>query len=543
MQTLPLGSQDFEDLRLRNSLYVDKTKYVLDIINQSKYMFFSRPRRMGKSLLCSTLKCVYEGRQGLFEGLYIYDKIDWEAIACPVIHIDFSAVPLKEQTLAEALPKYMHGLANKFLIQVPTNFTSAEILKLLLEELSKVGKKVVVIVDEYDKALNDFLDDKQMFEENRAVLRNFFGILKPSDNLLEKVFLTGVSKFGKVSVFSQLNNITDYSTYETYATMCGYTQTELEHYFADYIVDTTQKLEVSKNALLQEMKRYYNGYSYDGVTTVYNPYSVLNFFKLQKFYNYWYDTGTPTFLIKALREQKIQSFELEKIQTDPVVLDMTSIEITNVIALLFQTGYLTIKQVIRKKFKEMYRLGFPNAEVKQAFSQYILSDYMQNALDLNKIKYASPMRDALENKDFPAMQQIAQAVYASIVYQLHERKSKDSTQTKDEIEKAIEAESELMRKEMFYHSLFHVLMNATGFRTESEILTNLGRIDMAVETDETLYLFEFKVNESAEIAFDQIMNKGYAEKYQTTDYEIFAVGINFSTEIRNIEALTYRKLK
>ncbi len=541
MQTLPLGSQDFEDLRLRNSLYVDKTAYVLDIINQPKYMFFSRPRRMGKSLLCSTLKCVYEGRQGLFEGLYIYDKIDWEAIKHPVLHIDFSRVDT--QYLEDGLKLYMELLANSFQIKLEHEYRGNAIFQILLEKLSQNGKKVVVIIDEYDKALNDYIDDKEKFEKHREVLRGFYGILKPYDNILEKVFLTGVSKFGKVSVFSQLNNITDYSTYETYATMCGYTQTELEHYFADYIADTTQKLEVSKNALLQEMKRFYNGYSYDGITTVYNPYSVLNFFKLQKFYNYWYDTGTPTFLIKALREQKIQSFELEKIQTDPVVLDMTSIEITNVIALLFQTGYLTIKQVIRKKFKEMYRLGFPNAEVKQAFSQYILSDYMQNALDLNKIKYASPMRDALENKDFPAIQQIAQAVYASIVYQLHERKSKDNTQTKDEIEKAIDAESELMRKEMFYHSLFHVLMNATGFRTESEILTNLGRIDMAVETDETLYLFEFKVNESAEIAFDQIMNKGYAEKYQTTEYEIFAVGINFSTEMRNIEALTYRQLK
>ncbi len=541
MQPLPLGSQDFEDLRFRNSLYVDKTKYVLDIIKQPKYMFFSRPRRMGKSLLCSTIRAVYEGKKHLFEGLYIHDKIDWENIVCPVIHVDFSLVNTKY--LEEGLKLHMESLAKQFQITLEKDYKCDGIFQILLQKLSENGKKVVVIIDEYDKALNDYLDNPEKFEAHREVLRSFYGILKPYDSKLEKVFLTGVSKFGKVSVFSQLNNITDYSTYLPYATMCGYTQTELEHYFADYIADTTQKLEVSKNALLQEMKRYYNGYSFDGVTTVYNPYSVLNFFKLQKFRNYWYDTGTPTFLIKALREQKIKSFELEKIQADPVVLDMTSIEITNVIALLFQTGYLTIKQIIRKKMTEAYRLGFPNTEVKQAFSQYILSDYMQDALDLNKIKYSSPMRDALENKDFPAIQQIAQAVYASIVYQLHERKSKDSTQTKGEIEKAIDAESELMRKEMFYHALFHVLMNATGFRTESEILTNLGRIDMAVETDETLYLFEFKVNESAEIAFDQIMNKGYAEKYQTTDYEIFAVGINFSTEIRNIEALTYQKLK
>ncbi len=541
MQTLPLGSQDFETLRQRDALYVDKTEYVLDIIRQPTYMFFSRPRRMGKSLLCSTLKCVYEGRQGLFEGLYIYDKIDWEAIQCPVIHIDFSRVDTKN--LEMGLQLHMELLAKKFQVELKRDYEGNAIFQILLETLSQNGKKVVVIIDEYDKALNDYIDDKEKFEKQREILRNFYGILKPYDSKLEKVFLTGVSKFGKVSIFSQLNNITDYSTYETYSTMCGYTQTELEHYFADYIMDTTQKLEISKEILLQEMKRFYNGYSYDGVTTVYNPYSVLNFFKLQDFRNYWYDTGTPNILVKGLQEQKIQPFELEKIQIQDQFLDAADIDNMSVISLLYQTGYLTIKAKIRKKLRFMVRLGFPNAEVKEAFSQYILSHYIQKGIDKTSVKYSSPMRDALENKDFPAIQQIVQAVYASIVYQLHERKSKDSTQTKDEIEKAIDAESELMRKEMFYHSLFHVLMNATGFRTESEILTNLGRIDMAVETDETLYLFEFKVNESAEIAFDQIMNKGYAEKYQTTDYEIFAVGINFSTEIRNIEALTYRQLK
>lgn len=546
MQKLPVGSQDFETLRLRDALYVDKTESILDIVTKPTYMFFSRPRRMGKSLLCSTLKCVYQGKKHLFEGLYIHDKIDWDTIQHPVIHIDFSLVDTVTATLERGLWWHLKNLAEQHQVPVEPNYTAHDIFDRLLHTLSADGKKVVVIVDEYDKALNDYLDDKEKFEHHRAILRAFYGILKPHDNKLEKVFLTGVSKFGKVSIFSQLNNITDYSPYEKYTTICGYTQTELEHYFVEHIQYTAQKLAVSTEALLKEIKRFYNGYSFDGVNTVYNPYSVLNFFTIQEFRNYWYDTGTPTFLIKALREQKIQAFELEKLQTEPAILDITNIETTNAIALLFQTGYLTVKQCIRKKFRITYILGFPNKEVKQAFSQYILTDYLNTAIDKTSIKYASPMRDALEKRDFEAIEQIAQAMYASVVYELHEKKSKDTTIPKNELENAIEAESELLRKEMFYHSLFHVLMNATGFRTESEVLTNLGRIDMAVETDETLYVFEFKVNASAEIALDQIMNNQYIQRYQTpeyADFAIFAVGVNFDTKQRNMEAIKVKRIK
>jgi hypothetical protein len=245
--------------------------------------------------------------------------------------------------------------------------------------------------------------------------------------------------------------------------------------------------------------------------------------------------------MKVLKDTKFSPLKLEHIDGTSQILDTTETNIYNPVALLFQTGYLTIKQARRKKLRLYYKLGFPNAEVKEAFSNYLLAYYLPSALDKTQLEYSSPMRDALENQDFEAIQQIAQATYASVVYELHEKKYIDTT--KDEHQKAIEAEGELLRKEMFYHALFHILMNATGFRTESEILTNLGRIDMAVETSETLYLFEFKVDATAEIALDQIMHKGYMEKYQTSPLAIFAVGINFDSVKRNVQALTYQLLK
>ncbi len=510
MKQLPAGIQDFASIRSNNNLYVDKTTYLLRIVQEGKFIFFSRPRRFGKSLFCSTLRYFYEGRQDLFEGLYIADKVDWDTIKRPVVHIDFSNMNLKERTLLESLAHQLAFICEELCIESKQQGGGVD-FQHILEHFGRRGQKVVIIIDEYDKPLNDYLDNQAVFEEHRDVLRAFFGLIKPNDKFIEKVFITGVSRYGKTSVFSTLNNLTDISLNKPYVNMCGYTHEELESNFAEHLESTAEHFNIDVPALIAEMRLRYNGYSFDGVQTVYNPYAVLCFFSAQEFKNFWFDTGTPYFLLKLLRRYHVNYDTLENIQAEISLLGMAEIEHQSPLALLFQTGYLTLKKAIRRGFDLEYQLGFPNIEVKQAFSRYVLVEYFDRGLDLVSVDIATPIRHALQERDIDALIRIMQnQVYANIPYQIYES------------------------KEAYYHTVFHVTMNTAGFRAQSEIQTNIGRIDMVVETHDTIFIFEFKLDETANIALEQLKQRQYYQPYLAYGYPVYAIGINFSSEKRNI---------
>ncbi|MDX2306445.1 MAG: AAA family ATPase [Microscillaceae bacterium] len=518
MKKLSTGVQDFEKIRKNNMIYVDKTRQILDLIRDGLYIFFARPRRFGKSLLCSTLSYLYQGRKDLFEGLYIYDQIDWEDIVHPVIYIDFSQIAFQEVNIQEAVMACMKKIAEDAGIELYPGSPSLT-LQNCLNYFAAQGKRTVIIIDEYDKALTDVLGNEQKFNEHRDFLRGFYGMLKPNDKNIHQVFITGVSKYGKLSVFSQLNNITDYSMHENYTTICGYTPEELEFYFEDYLEETAKKFERSKTELLDRLKFRYNGYSFDGIYQVYNPYSMLNFFTLKEFKNYWFDTGTPYFLLNMLKEQNIKIHQLENTISNPSILDIADIEHQSAISLLFQTGYLTIKETIRKGFNTRYRLDFPNTEVKQAFAQYLLITYTNMGLDRVYTNISYALADALERLDFDKFCEVLQGVYAQIPYQIY------------------------IQQEAYYHTIFHVVMNSLGFKTQSEVQTNIGRIDSVIETDENVFIFEFKLDEAQERALEQIESNKYFQIYQNQELPIYAVGINFSSEQKNVESWLVRKLK
>jgi hypothetical protein len=519
LQKLPLGIQDFEKIRKENYLYIDKTQSILDFIHEGSYIFFARPRRFGKSLLCSTLRCVYQGKKELFEGLYIYDKIDWEAIQRPVIHVDLSKVAFQDISLSEGLDNHLDELGAEQNFTFKTQGAQSKLNEMIAGLARQSGKNVVVLIDEYDKALTDVLGDDAKFEEHRDILRGFYGIFKPNDKYLHQVMLTGVSKYGKLSVFSQLNNVTDYSLFKKYSTLCGYTPEELEFYFQDYLAATALELEVSEAELLKIIRYKYNGYSFDGETRLYTPFSILSFFTLREFRNFWYDTGTPSYLLKQLQKQQIKIHQLEGFKSNITMLNVADIEYQSPTSLLFQTGYLTIRAITGKKINPKYILDFPNAEVKQAFSQYLLMTYTNRGADLVSSYISMPLQDALEEVDLDEFCRILKGVYADIPYQIFEK------------------------TEAYYHTIFHVTLNSIGLKTQSEVQSNLGRIDSVVETDENIFIFEFKLDEDQAEALAQIENNQYYQKYQNQPLPIYAIGISFSSQDKNIETWVVKQLK
>jgi len=371
MKNLPIGVQTFSKMIKGDYLYIDKTKDIYNLFAEGgQYYFLSRPRRFGKSLLISTLKELFSGNKELFKGLWIYDKIPWEKY--PVIHLDFLGL---EYGCREALISTLEFLVNQnaktYGIKLKEKGYDKRFRELIIE-LSAMNK-VVILVDEYDKPLIDFVDKEDIAGENRDVLKTFYGAIKGADEYLKFVFITGVSKFSKVSVFSDLNNLRDITISSAFSTMLGYTAEELLHYFGDRI---EKMAGVDKEKLLKDIKHWYNGYSWDGKAFVYNPLSILHLLQEKHFGNYWFSTGTPTFLIKSLRDNRVDLKRLENYETTRLLFDSYEIERFNVFALLFQTGYLTIKEVKEiSRTQFIYRLSYPNKEVKESFLDYLAADY------------------------------------------------------------------------------------------------------------------------------------------------------------------------
>jgi hypothetical protein len=494
MKKLPIGIQTFSKIIKGNYLYVDKTQQIAELIESGEYFFLSRPRRFGKSLLISTLSEIFSGNQELFQGLYIYDKIEWQSY--PVILIDFNKISYTNDKIFEAsLLSFLDKVAAEYDIVLSNIFIKDKFGELIEKISKKTQQKVVVLIDEYDKPIVEHIDDIEKATKNREVMRDFFGILKSSDPFLRFVFLTGVSKFSRVSIFSELNNIRDITFSRQFATLLGYTQKELESNFDFYIQDLGTVLEIKKPVLLTKIKTWYNGYSWNAKDKMYNPFSILNLFMDQRFSNYWFATGTPTFLMKLIKKTELDTSEFENKKVSEILFDSYNLENLNIFALLFQTGYLTISEINQKSRTIQYILNFPNFEVKQAFMTFLFNSFTKN--DLGDIQPAAEdLRDYLENDDIEGFINIIRALFAKIPYTLH------------------------IKKEAYYHSLFYMIAVLMGVEIDLEVLTDKGRIDGVLEFDNKIYLIEFKYAEDGtnmdgltNKAIKQIKDKNYGERF------------------------------
>jgi hypothetical protein len=507
MKKLPIGIQTFAEIIKEEYLYVDKTRHVAELIQGGKYLFLSRPRRFGKSLLVSTLYEIFSGNKALFQGLDIYDKIEWQTH--PVIYIDFAAIEFStEIDLREGLIRLMDEINKDYQLNVD-KWGFKAYFKNIIVALSKKYGKVVVLVDEYDKPIVEYMDNLEMAAKNREILKNFFGVLKSSDAFLRFVFLTGVSKFARVSIFSDLNNLRDITLSPQFATLLGYTQNELESDFAQHIQSLCFKLGIKKAQLLAQIKTWYDGYSWDAKHQLYNPYSILNLFTEQQFYNYWFATGTPTFLIRLLKNKAYEATALENKKVSKLVFDSYSIENLNVFALLFQTGYLTITHIDTQEIMAEYTLNYPNFEVKQAFITYLLESFTNQRFE--EIQPATKsLRQYLQADNVEGFMNLIRALFAKIPYLLH------------------------IEQEAYYHSLFYMISVLMGVEIDLEVLTDKGRIDGVLTLEDKIYLIEFKYGKAGtkmdtltNNAVQQIRDKNYGERFLNDTRPRLLLGIGF----------------
>ncbi len=504
MKLLTSSVYTFKKLIQGNYLYVDKTGYIYDLVSQPYGMYFlSRPRRFGKSLTVSTLEAIFNGEKELFKGLSIYNKdYDWKKY--PVIHLDFAGIKNDSpQTLEEDLSSVLQNIATKHQVTLEASNSQSQFRE-LIQIVSKT-EKVVILIDEYDKPILDNIGKPEV-AAIQDKLSNFYSVIKATEPFQRFVFMTGVSKFTHVSVFSKLNNLTDITQNQQYGCIMGYTQEELEANFGDRIDRVAKQQDISRQELQGKLKQWYNGYCFhEKSVSVYNPVSIAQFFNNDgEFRNYWFDTGTPSFLLELAKKT---NFDLEKALTEPVSgMAFKSYEIENLdtLALLVQTGYLTIKGTEQEFGKTFYRLGFPNLEVEEAFNTYLLSNYAmipKEAVDSLSVNLAKLVRTG----DVDAFMDLLSGLFKQIPYTLH------------------------VKEEKYYQTIFFTLFLSMGLHIEAESCTNKGRIDAVASNGDWTYLFEFKLNKSAELALAQIKDREYFGKYLHTGKRIMMIGVNFDS--------------
>jgi hypothetical protein len=508
MKNLPIGIQTLTEIRAKNCVYVDKTRFVYQLATTGKYYFFSRPRRFGKSLLISTLKELYSGNKAMFEKLWIEPHWDWTKTN-PVLHFSFDKMSYKQLGLEGAIVQELKKLAKLHKVRLITKDYKSQFEELLGKVARKHGK-VALLIDEYDKPIIDFLE-KEEIEQckfNRDILREFYGVLKDSDNLLEIVFITGVSKFAKVSLFSHLNNLTDITLLEQYAALVGYTQEELEFYFDDHLKTCVERLQISREELLKQMKIWYDGYSWDGETEVYNPFGTLNFLLGKTFFNHWFSTGSPDFLIKQMRS--LAFYNVENAVVNNRILDKYDIDNLELIPLLFQTGYLTVKKLDRMTGNMV--LDYPNREVRESMYEFLIDDVSRNPQRIHTGMTIADLNKAFQSRDLEKVKAILHSLLKDLPSQTFQNQT-----------------------EGLFHGLIHLVFSYLGMSANSEVHSSQGRADAVVQTLTDVYIFEFKFNKTAQQGIDQIKKQDYAGKYRASDKLITGIGVNFNSDKRGID--------
>ncbi len=502
---LPIGIQTFRKIREEAYYYVDKTAYIRRLLDEGTHYFLSRPRRFGKSLFLDTLKELFEGNESLFAGLYIRDHWDW-SVRYPVLRLSFGSGNFKEPGYVEAtLMEQLAGVERQSEVAAEYVTASGRFAALLEALHNQAGQPVVVLIDEYDKPILDALEVPEIARANRDFLRGLYAVIKDSDAHIRFTFITGVSKFSKVSLFSGLNNLKDITLDARYSAICGYTEADLDAVFAPELPGLDR----------DQIRDWYNGYRWRGDQKVYNPFDILLLFDSREFKAYWFETGTPTFLIETLFKRRVSSLALGEMVGSDELLSTFDVDHIATEALLFQTGYLTITDEEDMGGEPVYRLGYPNREVRQSLNRSLLRYLVQDATR----QMANSMRlyRLLEARDFAGLETLFHAFFASIPYEWY-------------------TNNDIANYEGYYASVFYSYFAALGLDVRVEDSSSQGRLDMAVLFNSTVYLFEFKVVElsSAGAALAQLQERRYADKYRGLEQPIYLIGVEFSRDTRNV---------
>ena len=510
VKKLPIGIQTFKEIRSDNYIYADKTEEAYELIENYKYAFLSRPRRFGKSLFIDTLKSIFEGKKELFEGLYIYDKWDWDT-KYPVIKIswagDFSSKIKLEQRALEIFRRNQDELGIECEDREnPSNCFS----ELIRKTYKKYNQRVVILVDEYDKPILDVIENLEQAKINREFIKSLYSIIKDSDEYIKFSFLTGVSKFSKASIFSGLNMLSDISLNPKFGDICGYTQNDIDTIFAPYL----------EGVDMNRFQDYYNGYNFLK-SSIYNPFDTLQFIQNDyRYSNYWFESGTPSYLIKLIKENNYFLPKLSNLVVDEKLLNTFDIEFIDIEVLLYQSGYLTIlSQKERRRGGIEYKLKIPNKEVEISLSDYIL-DYIYKSQNREIIQ--DELYDKLADADLEHLKDTLKSLFASIPYNNY-------------------TNNKIAEYEGFYASVIYAYFASLGLKITGEDVTNRGRIDLTLFIEDKIYIVEFKVDSFD--ALKQLKEKNYAQKYINQNREIYLIGISFDSKERNIKEFEWEIVK
>lgn len=506
---LPIGIQSFEEIRTKGYLYVDKTPFICSLAEKGKYYFLSRPRRFGKSLFVDTIDCAFSGRQELFEGLYISSHEGrWDFLQkYSVLRVDFAGGTIRSP---EDLSSRLHRIIDRFEIQYQTDKTEGSpgerLVYLIPQIAANSGSQVVILVDEYDKPILDNLKDTAVAIEMRELLKDFYSAIKPLDLYLRFVLLTGVSKFSKTGIFSGLNNLNDITLDAAYSAICGYTEQDLTLVFSEHLKGFNQ----------DEVRDWYNGYSWLG-DHVYNPFDILLLFSKGVYGPYWFESGTPSFLVTLLSKNPRSLPGLDNLIAGEELLGSYEPDDLKPETLLFQSGYLTIKGTRRIGMKQFYSVGFPNLEVKSAFSELMLGVLARAGdLSVNQINLST----VLDAGDTEGLRRVFHSFFSSIPHDWYRR-------------------NQLSGFEGYYASVVYAYFASLGYQVIPEDTTNKGQMDLTVKTPNGIWIFEFKVKglggSGVKSPLDQIQEMGYAEKYRGGSLPVYEIGVVFDPESRNIE--------
>ena len=505
----PIGIQNFEDIRRGGYVYVDKTGLIYKLAATGKYYFLSRPRRFGKSLLVSTMEAYFQGKKELFDGLAVASlEKDW--VEYPVLHFDLGGESYNDESALDVtLSQHLANMETKFGVTRRFDSYPARFKDVIDAAYGKTGRQVVILIDEYDKPVIDNLDRSELQDRMRETLRGFYGVMKSKDAYIRFGFLTGVTKIGKMSVFSDLNNPADISMDKEYYDICGVSETDLAEYFAESVMGLAEANGLTEEECRQRLALMYDGYHFHPKAAgVYNPFSLLSTFKVKEFREYWFETGTPSFLVKVMKNTSYDITSLSEQEADSSLLTDLDSVFLNPVPLLYQSGYLTIKGY--DEDFQMYRLGFPNREVKHGFLNYLMRYYTPVGSETPMMLISRMTRDIRGGNPESFMTRL-DALFARTDYRIQGESEKD-----------------------FQYAMY-IIIELMGEYVETERTTSNGRIDILIKTRDYVYVIEIKTDSTPDEALAQIEERGYARPFADDPRKIFKIGVNFSTANRRID--------
>lgn len=505
----PIGIQNFESLRNDGYFYIDKTALAYQLVKTGRYYFLSRPRRFGKSLLLSTLEAYFQGKKELFDGLAM-EKLEKDWIKYPILHLDLNAEKYTTpEALDQVLESALRGWEALYGAQDYERTFASRFQGIIQRACDKTGQRVVVLVDEYDKPMLQAIGNDELQKNYRETLKAFYGALKSKDGCIKFGMLTGVTKFGKVSVFSDLNNLDDISMRNQYIDICGINEQELHDNLEDELHSLASAQGMTYDEICAKLQEYYDGYHFTHNSIgMYNPFSLLNTFKYNEFGSYWFETGTPTYLVELLKKHHYDLRRMAHEETTATVLNSIDSTSDNPIPVIYQSGYLTIKGYDQRF--GIYRLGFPNREVEEGFINFLLPFYANTNAVESQFEIQRFVRE-VESGDYDSFFRRLQSFFADTPYEL------------------------VRDLELHYQNVLFIVFKLVGFYVKAEYHTSAGRIDLLLQTDKFIYVMEFKLDGTAEEALLQINEKHYAQPFENDDRKLFKIGVNFSAEMRNIE--------